>query len=69
MLLHDNDILWALKHKLLKKGFKVQVFDNYTIIVSVYIKKKGICENGGVMCVRITCSVDRYVRMHVVFLY
>lgn len=34
--LHNYSILGALKHKLLKVGFKAHVFENDTAIVSVY---------------------------------
>ncbi len=43
------------KRKYLKTGFKVQVFENATVIVSVWTPNMGIFENGYVMRVRSTC--------------
>ncbi len=41
--------------KVLKMGFKVLVFKNYTVIISVLATKIKICENAHVMCTHITC--------------
>ncbi len=48
--LHNNSILTVWNWKLLKTGFKVQVFENDAIIVSVKTIKKLICENSDFVC-------------------
>ncbi len=60
ILLHKNSILKAWKWKLLKKGFKVQVFENPPIIFCVNYKLK---------FVNSTCLAYKCVSRHVVFLY
>jgi len=52
---------------IMKMGFKVQVFENNTVIISAYTTKRQICKNSNVIRRHITCSVYRYayVRSHI----